>query len=247
MSARLDPTTGVVTDLAPLGSLGGVSEGFAAYDHLTKHLYELGDSLYTIDAVTGALLDAVPLSTDVINPVVNSAGQLFVLDYDTFYTAIVDPTTGAVTDLAPFQAPDIAETFRGYDPLTNRVYQFGDTVYAFNGTSGAQLFSTMEAPAAGLGGLYNPGVNGTGQILGIDLGGSTPQIARLDPLTGAITDLAPVPPSATFAEGMYAFDPCANLMYQLGLSTLLTVDGATGATVSIVTVSNDFLDFVAAW
>ena len=113
------------------------------------------------------LLHVAALSTNnAYNPVVTSAGELFVLDLDTHETATVDPMTGVVTDLAPYASvAGIAQAFRGYDPLTNRVYQLGASVYAFDGTSGELLFSSVEAVQHG--GLYNPGVNGTGQILGI--------------------------------------------------------------------------------
>ena len=227
---------------------GGFGDGFAAYDPLTKHLYELGESVYTIDAVTGAVLNVAKLSTsNVYNPVVNSAGALIVLDLETNETATVDPMTGAVTDLAPFSAHGgIGQAFRGYDPITNHIYQLGDAgVFTIDGTSGETLFSTMQGVP---GGLYNPGVNGTGQILGIDLSGGEAQVARLDPMTGAVTDLAITPHNTGFEQGMYASDPCANLMYQLGNDSILTVDGATGAVISVVPLSkSNFLNFVAAW
>jgi hypothetical protein len=249
---RLDPATGAVADLGPL-DVDAVGQAFAAYDPLTKHLYQFGEAaghevVATIDGLTGAVLSITPLATpNLYNPVVSASGTILALDLGHEQVARVDPASGAVTDLAPMPMPgSYAQGMRALDRAANRVYQFGDgRVDALDGATGALLFTTVPSNGQG---LYNPEVNDAGQIVGLDISGSTTHLAMLDPVTGAVTDVARAPTDGGYGQGYSMFDPCTNRLYELGDGFLVTVDGGSGAVVSFVPLATTNLaNFQAVW
>jgi len=243
-SARLDPTSGELTLLraVAVATQGGVAPSFSTYDPTTAQIYELDDTtVYTLDGNTGALLDAAALpSSTVFNPVVNNAGELIVLHGE--QSAVLDPETGAVTDLAPLPFADGYELgMRAFDPGTNRIYQFAyPSLVTIDGDTGITLaVSPLPSP-----GLLDPVVNDAGEILAIQVAPGAPHVARLDPVTGALTALAPLPLSGVFTLGMSAHDPCTDRIYQLRDGFVLTLDGASGAVISLVsTPQKNFGDF----
>jgi hypothetical protein len=247
---RVDPATGqVVTVTVVPDPHNGLDNGFVAYDHDTKRLYELGDPyVFTFDAVTGTELNTVmvaPFSTMAfaVNPTINSAGQIVVMlstGTDTWKTAILDPKTGALTDLAPVPtSTSLGQAECTVDLTSGHIYQLGDPwILTIDAATGATLSSVAAAKA-----LSNPVVNTAGEILGIDL--QDHAVARIDPATGVVTPLAPF--SAGAPTGMRTYDPCTNRYYTFDGEALYTIDGTTGATISTVTCSSEVLNAQAIW
>jgi hypothetical protein len=152
-------------------------------------------ALYTLDAVTGAILYTTTLSAEayneIYNPEVNDAGQIVVLRLlgTSVDTATLDPMTGAFTDLAPTpHSSGYGDAMRAFDPVTNRIYQLGDGfILTVDGDSGAVLADTPLTDKS----FINPQVNDAGEILGEHGGGDDFHMARLDPATGVVMKLAP--------------------------------------------------------
>lgn len=153
--AALDPMTGALTTLSAIPVLGGYGQGLSAFDRTADRLYRVGDDFTAIfDGTTGALLGSITLSyggvgiKNLYNPVVTRAGALIgvvSIAPPMTYTSRVDPATGAVTPLAPFNAPT-AQGIRTYDPCTDRIYQFHQsTMDVVDGTTGQHL-STVALP-----------------------------------------------------------------------------------------------------
>ncbi len=243
-TARLDPVTGNLTVLAALSVPAGFAQGFSAYDPITKHVYEFGgDSrVYTIDGVTGALLGSALSESNVYNPKVNGTGQIVVLHYNgtAAETATLDPTTGALSSLAPLPYSSFGQAECAVDSKTNRIYQFGpNIVLTIDGTTGAML--AVATPTQEFDSAI---VNDAGALIGIDYPAQA--IGRMDPTTGAITSLAPF--SYGVAQGIRTYDPCSNRIYLFADSTLYTVDGTTGALLSTVTMpQQNFTNVEAVW
>ncbi len=243
--ARLDPATGDLTVLTELSTAGkSFAQGFSAYDPLSKHIYEFGDAgIYTIDGPTGAVLNVVGFDFNAVyNPKVNAAGQIIVVHMvpgTTGETAILDPETGALTSLAPLPYDSFAQGEGAVDVEANRIHQFADNlVVTVDGATGEALadVSTVE--------FYNPIVNSAGQLIGID--DHAHQIGRVDPMTGAITHLAPFSGSA--GQGIRTYDPCTDRIYEIGNFTLYTFDGTTGALLSTLTMpQQNFTNFEAVY
>jgi hypothetical protein len=240
--AALDPATGTITALGPLVSATSFAQSGSAYDPATKHIYLLGDdvanhpTVLTIDGLTGATLAAVGLPDfSATNPEVVGGGVIVVLHKSggSWETATLDAATGTVTSLSPL--PDNGFSMsRGFDPSTNHLFEIGNhngagNVLTIDVTTGALLH---EAPTADIH-LDSAVLNGAGEILGMHEIGSDWHVARLDPGTGAITDLAPVTLTGVYS-GMGAFDPCTNRLYELTPDGVLTADGTSGAVISLV-------------
>lgn len=244
----MDPATGILTVLGPAPT-ASLLIGFSAYDHATKRIYEFGEGeLYALDGVTGVLLFTTPLAmqtfNQLYNPIVNDSGQIVVLRLgNPTGTATLDPVTGSLTDLAATPYNDgFGQAMRAFDPTTNRVYQFGNFfVLTIDGATGSVLANTPLTDKN----FWNPVVNNAGEIIGVN--GESPQhIARLDPATGVVTNLAPY--SGEAEMGGMTFDPCTNRMYQFYGYKVATIDGTTGATIATVTMAQqNFLNFQAVW
>ncbi len=256
--AALDPATGTVTQLSSMPTTAGLMQGGSAYDPATKRLYLIGDdtamqhTVYTIDGLTGATL-ATAAITDytVSNPEVVAGGALLVLRQPAgvWKTATLDAATGTLTNLSSV-VQDGFMASRGFDPRTSLLYEFGSHdgeshILTINGATGTLLLdATMDDFQ-----FENAIVNAAGQILGMHQVGSDWSVAHLDPMTGAITNLAPAPLSGVYS-GIGTFDPCTNHVYQLAPDGVLTADGTTGAVISLVPLpfaQSNFASIEAVW
>jgi len=148
-------------------------------------------------------------------------------------TARLDPLTGDLTVLAVNGAGSFVQGFSAYDPGTKHLYEFGNSgVYTIDGTTGAVLgFAGIDAND-----IYNPQVNAAGEIIVIHLlPGGTDETARLDPTTGALTSLLPLSISS-YGQAEGTVDAKADRIYQFGAGYVLTLDGATGATLATASI-----------
>jgi hypothetical protein len=256
-AATLDPATGAIGALNPIASATAFVQSGSAYDPATKHLYLIGvdsadhPTVFTIDGLTGATLAAATLPDhSVTNPEVVGGGAIMALHQPsgTWQTATLDAAMGTVAPLLPL--PDNGFTMsRGFNPLLNHLYEIGShdgtgNIFTINATTGALL---LDVPLSDVH-FSNAVVNGAGQILGLHGGGGTWSVARLNPTTGAITNLAPVSLTGILS-GMGTFDPCTNRMYQLTSNGVLTADGTSGAVISLVSLpaQANFATIEAVW
>jgi hypothetical protein len=236
----------------------GLQQGGSAYDPATKHLYMLGQNaasqptVLTVDALTGATLATVSLpDPHAGSPDVVGGGAILILHQPagSWETAKLDATTGAITSLAGLP-PDGFSADHGFDPGTNHVFEIGNlngvgNVLTIDGATGALLSSVVTADA-----LFNTAVvNGAGKILGLHGTTGVWSVASLDPTTGAITNLAPVTLTGTYS-GMGTFDPCTDRIYMLTPDGLLTVNGTSGAVISLAPLTGgqtSFANIEAVW
>jgi hypothetical protein len=259
--AAVDPATGAVTQQSSLPAVAGILQSGSAYDPATKHLYMLADDiafqrkLLTIDGPTGATLATVDVADfTATNPEVVSGGAIVVLHQPggTWKTATLDAALGTVTSLSASITQDGFTVSRGFDPRTNLLYELGSRdgtsrVLTINGATGTLL---LDIPMADFN-FDSAIVNGAGQILGMRrVGfGLDWNVAHLDPMTGAITNLAPVSLGAV-VSGLSTFDPCTNRVYQVTTDGVLTADGTSGAVISLVPLpgaQSNFANLEAVW
>ena len=257
--AALDPATGAVTSLSAMPTVMGFTQGGSAYDPATKRLYLIGAdvtsdyTLFTIDGPTGATLATVKVPDySVTNPEVVSGGAIVVLHQPggTWRTATLDAALGTVASLSAPIAQDGFNVNRGFDPRTNLLYELGsrdgkNRVLTINGATGMLL---LDVPMVDIN-FDSPIVNGAGQILGMHQVGFDWNVAHLDPMTGVITNLAPISVGGIYS-GMGTFDPCTNHVYQLTTDGVLTVDGTSGAVISLVPLPGaqaNFANIEAVW
>lgn len=258
-TATLDPMTGAITKLESIAAMTAFLQGGSAYDPATKHLYLLGDDstnhprVLTIDGPSGATLTTAMLPDhSATNPEIAFGGALFVLHQPspgTWETATLNAALGTVAVLSPL--PDNAFTMsRGFDPSTNHLYEIGNrsgagNIVTLDATTGAQI---AEVPTADLD-FDSAVVNKAGQILGLHGTGSNWSVARLDPATGAITNLSPITLSGVY-PGMCTYDPCTDRVYQITPDGVLTADGTSGAVISLVPLLGEqgsFATIEAVW
>jgi hypothetical protein len=155
--------------------------------------------------------------------------------------ASVDPATGILTVLGPAPAVSLYIGYSAYDHATKRLYEFNETeVYAIDGVTGAVLFTT-PLPMATWNKYSNPSINQSGAIVVLDYAASAWSTATLDPLTGSLTSLAPVPYSGGFYDAVVAFDRTRNLIYEFGDTAVVTVDGASGVVLAKVPPADMYL------
>ena len=260
--ATLDPATGAVTPRSALPAVTGILQSGSAYDPVTKHLYLFADdmafqrTLLTIDGPTGATLATVNVADyTTTNPEVVSGGALFVLHQPgggSWKTATLDAALGTVASLSGPIAQDGFMVSRGFDPRTNLIYELGSRdgqsrVLTINGATGTLL---LDIPMADFN-FDSAVVNGAGQILGMHhVGfGLDWNVAHLDPMTGAITNLAPISLNGV-VSGLSTFDPCTNRVYQMTSDGVLTADGTSGAVISLVPLPGaqwNFATIEAVW
>jgi hypothetical protein len=256
--AAISPTTGAVTTLAPMASPMGIQQGGSAYDPATKHVYMIGEdaasqpTVLTIDALTGATLATVGLpDPHVGHPDVVGGGAIMILHQPagSWQTATLNAATGAIASLAGLP-PNGFSPDHGYDPGTDHLFEIGNlngtgNVLTINATTGA-LMSNVVTADAHFGTMV---VNGAGKLLGLHGTTGVWNVASLDPMTGAITDLAPITLTGTYG-GMGTFDPCTNRIYMLTPDGLLTANGTSGAVISLVPLpggQTNFVNIKAVW
>ncbi|MGI9603290.1 MAG: Ig-like domain-containing protein [Acidimicrobiales bacterium] len=101
---KVDPATGVETLVGTVGDLA-FWQGQTAYDAALDRIYVFGnngsaDRVYTLDATTGALLNAVDLAAFAgIGLQIDGSGQLLAASWDGSQEVLnlIDPATGSVT------------------------------------------------------------------------------------------------------------------------------------------------------
>jgi hypothetical protein len=230
---------------------GSPFKDFAAYDHGAQRMYEIfNTAILGFDALSGAtLFTTIPSTTleQIQNPAVDASGQVLILHRipgaTGVKTARLDPMLGEITDLAPlppgltlFQSP------AAVDRSANRIYHLaGNVVITVEGGTGAVLAVATIAN----GGFQSPVVNRAGEIIGVDVSVSPSHFARLDPATGAVTDLAPYTGGV---QGNVAYDPCTDHIYQSDEhDNLYTIDGTTGAILGYVALPRYIGSFQAVW
>lgn len=239
--ARLDPATGALTVLSTLDTDGGFIDAFSAYDGLTHHLYEFTeDTIYTIDATNGAVLAEVPYDgDDIYNPETNAAGEIVVVHNSTASTAKLDPSAGALTDLAPLPTVQFGQGMSASDKSADLIYQISDTlVVTIDGASGVVLSTATLSDHN----FLNPEVDAAGELVG-DHYGSAKMFARLDPSSGVITDLAPI--TTGFANGMKAYDAACDVEYQPSGFTMYAITSTGSLAWTAGMAQQNFLNFEA--
>ncbi len=237
---------GALTVLQSIPMSSGFENGIRAYDPVSKRLYELTEtSVWTFDAMTGATLAKVSTSSHVFNAAVNTAGELVVFDLTHARTAKLDPTSGAVADLAPAPSGGYYPGLVAFDRSTNRLYQQGDGYWlTVDGATGVVLANVPFADKS----FYNAVLNNAGEVIGPRYANGAWHMSKVDPATGTITDLTTTTQDYGFDDGMQVFDPCTNRIYQFQAFKLFTFDGASGALLSVVTMpQQNFLNAVVVY
>jgi hypothetical protein len=243
----LDPTTGVVSTLAPIDAVG-FNQGNSAYDPATQRIHAIGlggpaetPRVFTFDGLTGTTIASAETPGGSNIEVVN--GSVIVAlnqpSPGSWETATLDSATGIVTSLWPVGFAGGFYMDHGFDPLAAHVFQFGEL-------GGTPHVLTFDATAANLGvqlsmqpyaGPFSvPTVNAAGEILGLVEGaGAWYDVARLDPMNGSIVVLQPAAVQLSGTHpGVTTFDPCADRMYTFTPDGVLTIDGTSGAVISLV-------------
>jgi hypothetical protein len=151
----------------------------------------------------------------------------------------LDPATGVLTSLGvlPPQYTTFAQGTDAFDPASNHLFEItGDNVLLVLDAATGALVSAPPLVLGSLLGVMNLEVNNAGELVGLAVPApSTPwHLVKVNPTTGAVTSISALPPQySSFGQGIGAFDPATNHLFELtGQNTLLVLDGATGAVVN---------------
>ena len=260
---RLDPATGTQTVIGEVGDLHWW-HGQSVFDSGTNRLYIAGistggaDKLYTVDAPSGGLINEVPLDrSELYLAGVDAGGDLIALNWDavngTEDVCRLDPDTGELTELG--QAGDLMWWLGqcAVDPAAGLLYAIGwadggsAKLYTFNLAGG----TVTAQPAVAHAELYLAGLAGSGDLiaLGWNAGEGVEEVYRLNPATGALTELAELD-DLMWWQGQPSLDVAGNALYVTGRPdggsfTLYSVDLGTGAVSSAHTFAADFDAFVS--
>lgn len=188
--AKIDKTTGAVTNLGPTGikidglAFSPAGELFAA-DNTDNRLVTLNTTTGAIDRVIGPFSAPITVEGLAFHPV---SGELFGIDVSGNRLLQVDATTGGYTVVGSFggSAPFAGLAFDREGSLLYAAHHSNGGLYWVNQTTGvASLLGTGGAASAGgpLGMASDPT---TGLLFVAEWrGGGTPTLATVDPLTGA--------------------------------------------------------------
>ena len=152
-TATLDPSTGASASLSPISS--GSFSADRAFDPSTDRLFAFKNNngqggVVTLDGTTGAEVVDVPTAdTAFSSAVVNGAGDIRVLHQvgGSWSVAGLDPSTGAITDLAPVSLTGAYPGISAFDPCTDRIYLLTpEGMLTVDGSLGT-VISLVQLPA----------------------------------------------------------------------------------------------------
>lgn len=175
----IDPATGAVTVRGTVGGFA-VWSNESAIDNAHDRLYVIGTdepgfdpmagpdpnapwSVFTLDSLTGALLDTKPLSppeSGLTGVVTTSAGDLVGFRWNGSQEELVriDPATGAISVLGTVGDLTLWSGYTAINPTTNDIYVFGDDpastskLYTINAITGDLLYdlAVTDSPSSAL-------------------------------------------------------------------------------------------------
>lgn len=152
-TATLDPSTGTSASLSPIPS--GSFSADRAFDPSTDRLFAFKNNngeggVVTLDGTTGAQVVDVPTAdTAFSSAVVNGAGDIRGLHQvgGSWSVAGLDPSTGAITDLAPVSLTGAYPGIGAFDPCTDRIYLLTpEGMLTVDGSLGT-VISLVQLPA----------------------------------------------------------------------------------------------------
>jgi hypothetical protein len=230
----IDPTTGASTAIVATGS--GGAQASSAADLGGRRIFFLGNmdgvlTLMTFSAGSGSVTQ-VPLPSGTPFLEYDPVTRLL-YGFGTTTLISIDPSTGAVTQLAAVALDGIFGGVSTFDPVGRRVIfagLLGGTPTLFTYSIGSNAVSHVSFPEASS--IEYDAANGS--VLA--LYGSS--LSRIDPATGASTPIATVAVAGS-TQGVSSFDPIHRKGYFVGDSggqaRLVTYDpvGNTVTTVNL--------------
>lgn len=224
----------------------------AAVDNSTKQLFVIGydadqvGKVYTLDSITGELIDSVVFPDSDPDAVTVASGQLLGFRWNSVDQAeevvAIDPATGnqdvigTVGDLMWWSSEIAVDEIAQYIYVLGQNEAYEPKIYTIDASTGAFLSSVQTTlNGTAVPDLVGLAVNSSGAVLACKWNGASEDFVHIDPNTGIVEVLGTVGDLQTWC-GVTAVNPSNDNFYAVGNNGtedfLYIMDGTTDSDIS---------------